>query len=110
VTANRIIYTGGWGGSVVLSNNWTLTVTYKQRATGSSRDAGQSKVESRVGQTLADALIWVRWYDRNGIDDGQSGQATVAVSKAVTGPDGLDSVTVVFTGDGELTAIDNPAA
>lgn len=110
VTAKRIPYVKGWGGSLVLSEDWALTLGYKMRINVAARDAGQVLVEACVGQHLVHAQIWVRWYDRTGLPEARQGFASVAVAPAADAAQSIARFVATFTGDGELTEIANPLA
>jgi hypothetical protein len=108
LTVKRVPYVTGWGGALVLSNDWTLGVAYNQLVTGTTRDPGQALIEACVGEFLTAATLTVRWYDRNGLAEAYQGVAAVSTAKAATGVAELDRVTALFTGDGELLKIANP--
>lgn len=108
LTARRIPYVKGWGGSLVLSNDWTLGVAYNQLVTGTARDAGQALIEARVGKFLTGAQLTVRWYDRNGLAEAWQGVGSLAVTRAASGVADIDRVAALFTGDGALLEIVNP--
>lgn len=87
---------------------WSLSATYLQLVTGTTRDSGQGLVEGCVNQLGDDAVLFVRWYDRDGLADAWQGKASVELTRAATGVPDAALMTALFTGDGALAQIVNP--
>lgn len=112
-TANRrrmVVFGSPSPGSFIDGQTWTATLSYRQSANDSdTRDAGQLLLEACLDEISADAALYVRWYDADGLPDAKQGHATVEVTPAHSGGnDELSNMTATFTGDGALASIDNP--
>lgn len=103
---------------VVTGYNWRVEVKllFSTNAAGTAVDTVhrflRTKFElAKTGSGLAE--FGVRWYDENGLDDGNSkeGRAYVkAFPPDGGGPGSTDVVSLVIQGQGKLTAITNPNA
>jgi hypothetical protein len=102
----------------VTGYSWRLEIKFffSTNAAGTAVDPVhrflRSKFEAAKTSTAA-GECGVRWYDRNGLDDGNSKEGRVLVKAFPPdggGPGDQDIVSLVLQGQGKLTVIDNPAA
>lgn len=92
--------------------NWSVELKLSHRAhpeTG-AWNAAQEKLRAASEAFDDDSYVHIRWYDRDGKPDAYEGLALVTWTP--DGGDGTatDVVSVVLTGSGPRTPIDNPAA
>lgn len=90
--------TNGWSSSVPTMNSWTLDAVFNRSKSGSNLDPGQELIRARVGQFDTAAQIGVRWFDRTGGPEANSGLATVTWKPGSNAVKDIESVTATFTG------------
>lgn len=100
--------TGGWHGFEKTMQAWTAVAKVNRVQSAGVFDPGQELVRGRQLGWGDDARVNVRWYDRNGAPEAYQGVALIGWQQSKTGVADLEEATITFTGDGELTEIDNP--
>lgn len=99
-----------WAGSEKTTLSGKVTVKARRPNVGGVYDPGQEIVRSaRLG--FGDlSRVFVRWYDRGGGPEAYTGVALVDWAQSKTGVSDVEEVQVVFSLDGTITTIGNPAA
>jgi len=102
----------GWGSSTKTMQTWSITATLARKVGVSSGnyDPGQEYIRMRDGQFGAASVVQVRWYDRDGGPEAYSGWASVQWAETGGAPSALSTASLTLSGQGERTAILNPAA
>lgn len=100
--------TDGFDSSEKTMTGWGLTVKAHRITNAGVFDPGQELVRGTQFQFGELARRYVRWYDRNGAPEARQGRALVAYDQTKTGSADIEEITATFTGDGEITAIENP--
>ena len=78
---------------------WTLAATVFRRNNGTNvYDAGQELVRTAVGQFGDAARVGVRWFDKNGGPEANSGVAVVTWKRTNSGVKNLEQAQITFTG------------
>lgn len=73
-------------------------------------DPGQELCRATQFQFGDAARIYHRWYDRNGADEAYQQRAIVDWNRSKSGAADVEEITITFTSDGVVAAIDNPFA
>ena len=102
----------------VTGYNWRLEIKllFSKNAAGTAVDPVHRFLRQRfeaAKQNTAAGEIGVRWYDRDGLDDGNSKEGRALVKSFTPdggGPGDQDVVSLVLQGQGPLAQITNPAA
>lgn len=87
-----------------------LTCKARRKLTAGAFDAGQELVRATAFQFGTSARIYVRWYDRNGANQAYSAYMLAEYNQAKTAVQDIEEVHIVFTADGAVTSITNPAS
>lgn len=98
----------GFGSTEVTLHTWALTVKFNRKSNAGVFDAVQETIRAARFKFGDQARVYVRWYDRNGRNDGKSGRALVEWNRSKTGVTDVEEITVQFKGDGLLSDITNP--
>jgi len=102
---------GDWGSDVVTQLKWSLVATVDRKTTsGYTEDPGQKALRLAAQQTGSAAVVYVRWYDRNGGLEAYSGVGNVQWNEKGGGTADKSTVDITVMGRGERTTIANPAA
>ena len=83
-------------------------VKANRKTTAGVFDPGQELVRTTRYQFGDAARLYIRWYDRTGVNEAYSGRALVDWQQSKTGIADLEEVTMTFTIDGVLAAITTP--
>lgn len=86
-----------------------VTVKLRRPVTAGAWDPGQELVRATQFQFGTAARIYLRWYDRNNQPEAYSTYALVDWSASKTAAADVEEITVVFTADGTVNSISNPA-
>lgn len=102
----------GWGSDAKTGMKWALELGLLRKVglTSGSYDPGQEAIRAAADDFGPDAVVHVRWYDRNGGPEAYEGYAQVGWSPNGGGPTALDIVAVTLSGNGARKPIANPTA
>lgn len=99
---------------------WRLEIKFRnsRNAAGTAQDTVHKFLRTMFNASSLNSNVTlgefgVRWYDRNGVDDGESYEGRVYVkswSVDTSGSGDTESVSIVLQGQGVLASITNPAA
>lgn len=100
----------GWGSDVRTARKWALEIKMRHKldAVTQAENPVQAKLRLAGRSVGASATVKVRWYDRNGGPEAESGEALVSWESDGGDQEQSDNVTVMLKGRGTLTAITNP--
>ena len=91
--------TNGWSAVEPTMQSWVLTASLNRiYGTGLVYDAGQELIRTAIGQFAAAARIGVRWFDRFGGPEANSGVAIPTWKASSTAVKNLEVVQVTLTG------------
>jgi hypothetical protein len=99
----------GWTGNTKTAQAWELEAKISHKANPTTGEFHPTHVKLRdVSRAFdEDSLVEVQYFDRNGRDDAWQGWALVTWAPEGGDHEQLDRVSVKFTGDGPLAAIEN---
>lgn len=100
--------TDGFDSSEKTLTGWGLTVKSHRITNAGVFDPGQELVRATQFQFAELARVYVRWYDRNNAPEAWQGRALIGYDQTKTGAADIEEITVTFTGDGAIAAIENP--
>lgn len=103
----------GWQSQAKTAMAWSLEAKLVRKYTfgdPASYDVGQEVIRAAADAFGSGATVHVRWYDREGGPEAFEGYAQVAWAPDGGDTTALETVTATLTGQGERTAIANPAA
>lgn len=100
----------GWGSQAKTSMQWSLAATFirKVGVTTGNYDPGQERIRQSADAFGPDAVVHVRWYDREGGPEAYEGFAIVSWEPQGGDVNALDRAAVTLTGQGARTEITNP--
>ena len=100
----------GFTSSEITLHGWMLAVKFNRKSNAGVFDPVQEIIRQARFKFGDQARIFVRWYDRNGRNDGKQGKAFVEWNRSKTGVGDIEEISVNFKGDGILTDIANPGS
>ncbi|WP_076260875.1 phage tail tube protein [Intrasporangium flavum] len=100
--------TDGFAATEVTMHGWLLAVKFNRKSNAGVFDPVQEIIRAARFKFGDAARVWVRWYDRNGRNDGKQGRALVEWNRSKTGVADIEEISVNFKGDGILVDIANP--
>lgn len=100
----------GWESQIKTSQSWSLEVELfsKQGINSKESDEGYLALEAKSDKLGGEAIVQVRWYDRNGGEDGYTGYASLTWDPAGGTYKDLDTVKVMLAGVGKRERFANP--
>lgn len=100
----------GWGSENRTARKWALEIKLRHKLNPETQ--AENPVQEKVrlaGRSVGfDAVVHVRWYDRNGGPEAEEGYALASWESDGGDQEASDNVTVNLKGRGDLTPIDNP--
>lgn len=90
--------TNGWSTSEPTMMSWTLAATFNRLVNSGVYDPGQELIRAAIGQFSTAARVGVRWYDRTGGPEANSGVAIPTWKRSNTSVKNLEAAVATLTG------------